>query len=172
MGQCGCCTVLVDGKPRLSCTMKATLAAGKSVTTLEGLPEETRKEIADCFVHAGGVQCGFCIPGFAMRAEALLGRNACPSREEIAKDMRAHLCRCTGEGEESLPVEADLGNTGKSHLRRAFPEGPFAGDSSHNRGIGGSGNRTLDDPKTFTTGYPHVSSSASKLSRGRLYRRP
>ncbi|MCH8970970.1 MAG: 2Fe-2S iron-sulfur cluster binding domain-containing protein, partial [Acidobacteria bacterium] len=55
MGQCGCCTVLIGGKPRLSCTMKATQAAGKSVTTLEGLPEETRKEIADCFVHAGGV---------------------------------------------------------------------------------------------------------------------
>src|SRR4051812_25086633 len=71
MGQCGCCTVLIDGKPRLSCTMKASLAAGKQVTTLEGLPEETRKQIADCFVHAGAVQCGFCIPGIAMRAHAL-----------------------------------------------------------------------------------------------------
>lgn len=96
MGQCGCCTVLIDGKPRLSCTMKATSAAGKSVTTLEGLPEETRKQIADCFVHAGGVQCGFCIPGIAMRAHALCEKNASPTREEIAGELRAHLCRCTG----------------------------------------------------------------------------
>ncbi|MCG8404393.1 MAG: molybdopterin-dependent oxidoreductase [Phycisphaerales bacterium] len=96
MGQCGCCTVLVDGKPRLSCTTKASMAAGKNVITLEGLSEETRKQIADCFVHAGGVQCGFCIPGFAMRAHALLERNPEPTRQDIAADMRAHLCRCTG----------------------------------------------------------------------------
>src|SRR5215470_12414012 len=96
MGQCGCCTVLIDGKPRLSCTMKATHVSGKSVTTLEGLPEETRKQIADCFVHAGGVQCGFCIPGIAMRAHALCEKNATPTREEIANDLRAHLCWCKG----------------------------------------------------------------------------
>ena len=96
MGQCGCCTVLIDGKPRLSCTMKASMAVGKEVTTLEGLPEETRSRIAECFVQCGAVQCGFCIPGFAIRAHALLERSAEPSREEIAADMRAHLCRCTG----------------------------------------------------------------------------
>ncbi|MFQ5424830.1 MAG: molybdopterin cofactor-binding domain-containing protein [Phycisphaerae bacterium] len=96
MGQCGCCTVLIDGKPRLSCTMKASLAAGKSVTTLEGLSEAMRKQLADCFVRAGGVQCGFCIPGIAMRGHALLERNPCPTRQEIARDLRAHLCRCTG----------------------------------------------------------------------------
>ncbi len=93
---CGCCTVLIDGKPLLSCTTKATRVAGKSVTTLEGLSDDRRKQIADCFVHAGGVQCGFCIPGIAMRAHALLERNACPARDEIAADLRAHLCRCTG----------------------------------------------------------------------------
>jgi len=96
MGQCGCCTVLIDGKPRLSCTMKASMAVGKEVTTLEGLSEETRTQIAECFVQCGAVQCGFCIPGFAMRAHALLDRCSQPSREEIATDMRAHLCRCTG----------------------------------------------------------------------------
>ena len=96
LGQCGCCTVLIDGKPRLSCTMKASLAAGKEVTTLEGLPEETRREIAECFVKAGGVQCGFCIPGIAVRAHALIESNADPSRQQIANDLRAHLCRCTG----------------------------------------------------------------------------
>ncbi len=93
---CGCCTVLVDGKPRLSCTLRASAVEGKSVTTLEGLPDTARKQIADCFVHAGGVQCGFCIPGFAMRAHALCERDPSPTREEIVKDFRAHLCRCTG----------------------------------------------------------------------------
>ena len=96
LGQCGCCTVLVDGKPRLSCTMKASLAAGKEITTLEGLSEETRRQIAECFVQAGGVQCGFCIPGIAVRAHALIEKNACPTRDEIAGELRAHLCRCTG----------------------------------------------------------------------------
>ena len=96
MGQCGCCTVLIDGKPRLSCTIRAASAAGKRITTLEGLPAEQREEIADCFVEAGAVQCGFCIPGIAMRAHALCERSARPSRAEIAADLRAHLCRCTG----------------------------------------------------------------------------
>jgi xanthine dehydrogenase molybdenum-binding subunit len=96
MGQCGCCTVLIDDKPRLSCTIKAAAAAGKNVITLEGLPEDTRAQIADCFVEAGGVQCGFCIPGIAVRAHALLERCASPGRADIASDLRAHLCRCTG----------------------------------------------------------------------------
>jgi len=96
MGQCGCCTVLVDGKARLSCTMKASLVEGKEVVTLEGLPEATRREIARCFVEAGGVQCGFCIPGIAMRAHALVAKTGCPTREQVVNDLRAHLCRCTG----------------------------------------------------------------------------
>lgn len=95
-GQCGCCTVLIDGKPRLSCTMKATLTAGRRVTTLEGLSEVARQQLADSFVRAGGVQCGFCIPGIAMRSHALLEKNPTPTRAEIAATLRAHLCRCTG----------------------------------------------------------------------------
>jgi len=95
-GQCGACTVLIDDKPRLSCTIKASQLAGKHVTTLEGLSEIDRTQIGDCFVRSGAVQCGFCTPGLAMRAHALLHRNANPSRAQIATDMRAHLCRCTG----------------------------------------------------------------------------
>lgn len=127
MGQCGCCTVLIDGKPRLTCTMKATSAAGKSVTTLEGLPDETRKQIADCFVHAGGVQCGFCIPGIAMRAHALCEKNGSPARDEISNELRAHLCRCTGytkivdaidllakvRGGEPMPENGCIGKVGE-----------------------------------------------------------
>lgn len=96
MGQCGCCTILIDGKPRLSCTLAPAAAAGREVLTLEGLPDSERGRIADCFVHAGGVQCGFCIPGIAVRAHALCEREPAPSRERIEHELRAHLCRCTG----------------------------------------------------------------------------
>ena len=95
-GACGCCTVLIDEKPRLACTLRAEKAEGRRIVTAEGLPPDVRDQTADCFVRAGGVQCGFCIPGIAMRAMALLERNASPSRAEIEHELRAHLCRCTG----------------------------------------------------------------------------
>lgn len=94
--QCGCCTVLVDGKPRLSCTLPAGKVEGKDVVTCEGLSDEVRSHLAQAFVETGGVQCGFCIPGIAVRAAALVMRNPHPTRDQIAKDLRSHLCRCTG----------------------------------------------------------------------------
>ena len=96
MGQCGCCTVLVDGTARLSCVLKSEKVRGKNVVTLEGLPEERRREIAECFVRTGGVQCGFCIPGIAARAESLLNKNPDATRDQIADALKGHLCRCTG----------------------------------------------------------------------------
>ena len=95
-GACGCCTVLIDGQPRLSCTLSAPRVAGRTVTTLEGLSEQTRQQLADSFVRAGGVQCGYCSPGIAMRSVALLEKNPEPTRAEIANGLRPHLCRCTG----------------------------------------------------------------------------
>ncbi|MFO0788278.1 MAG: molybdopterin cofactor-binding domain-containing protein [Pirellulales bacterium] len=94
--QCGCCTVLMDGKPVLSCALAPEKAEGKSITTLEGLDEEHRQQIADSFVRCGGVQCGFCIPGMAMRGVGLCDKNPSPSREEITTALKPHLCRCTG----------------------------------------------------------------------------
>ncbi|MCI0335380.1 MAG: molybdopterin-dependent oxidoreductase [Planctomycetes bacterium] len=94
--QCGCCTVLMDGKPVLSCALSPAKAEGKSITTLEGLDDERRQQIADSFVRCGGVQCGFCIPGMAMRGVGLCEKNPEPSREEIATALKPHLCRCTG----------------------------------------------------------------------------
>lgn len=94
--QCGCCTVLMDGKPILSCALSPAKAEGKSITTLEGLDEKHRQQIADSFVRCGGVQCGFCIPGMAMRAVGLCDKNPNPSREEITTALKPHLCRCTG----------------------------------------------------------------------------
>ena len=96
MAQCGCCAVLVDGQPKLSCGYKASRVAGKTVTTTEGFSGELRGQIAECFVRAGGVQCGFCIPGIVVRAVALLDRNPSPTREQIANSLKSHLCRCTG----------------------------------------------------------------------------
>src|SRR5947207_2358818 len=81
---CGCCTLLIDGQPRLACVTKPAQIAGKEIVTLEGLPEETRQQLAECFVRCGGVQCGFCIPGMAMRGVAIVDENPNPTRTEIA----------------------------------------------------------------------------------------
>ena len=93
---CGCCTLLVDGAARVSCTTKPKQIAGKHIITLEGLPEKTRRELADSFVSCGGVQCGFCIPGMAMRGYSVAKDNPEPSRPEVAHELRGHICRCTG----------------------------------------------------------------------------
>ncbi|MFQ5655293.1 MAG: selenium-dependent xanthine dehydrogenase, partial [Planctomycetota bacterium] len=93
---CGCCLALIDGKPKVTCAIPAERAAGKEIVTLEGLPEEERRLIARAFVAAAGLQCGYCIPGIALRAKALLDRNASPSRADIAAALHGHLCRCTG----------------------------------------------------------------------------
>ncbi len=95
-GQCGCCLALVDGQAKTTCATDAAKVAGKQVVTLEGLPKGERALLAQAFVAAGGLQCGFCIPGFALRAKHLCDKNPTPSREEIAKAIDGHLCRCTG----------------------------------------------------------------------------
>ncbi|MSP24071.1 MAG: selenium-dependent xanthine dehydrogenase [Myxococcales bacterium] len=95
-GQCGCCVVNINGQGVTSCAMLTTKVAGKRVVTNEGLPEQERTIIARAFATSGGVQCGFCIPGFVARTAAILGRDANPSREQIKKQLGVHLCRCTG----------------------------------------------------------------------------
>ena len=96
MGQCGCCAVMVDGKVVLSCVVKAKTVAGKKVSTLEGLAPEERELLARAFVTTGGLQCGFCIPGIAMRAKWMLDQDPAMPREDIARWLGPHLCRCTG----------------------------------------------------------------------------
>ncbi|MGZ8629295.1 MAG: selenium-dependent xanthine dehydrogenase, partial [Actinomycetota bacterium] len=95
-GSCGACTVLVDGRPVVSCAQRATHAEGRSVLTQEGLDPAERERWADGFVVSGASQCGFCSPGILMKAEGLLAKNPSPSREEIAKALAGNLCRCTG----------------------------------------------------------------------------
>lgn len=95
-GQCGCCTVIVDNRPMVSCVVKADRVAGKNVLTLEGVPEHERDIWARSFVQAGGLQCGFCIPGIVARAKSLVDKQPNPSREDITKMLNPHICRCTG----------------------------------------------------------------------------
>ncbi len=94
--QCGCCTILIEGRPRLACAWKIGKVQGKSIQTLEGLAPPIRDDLAESFLRTGGCQCGFCIPGIAMRAVALVQANAHPRRAEIVRALRPHLCRCTG----------------------------------------------------------------------------
>src|SRR2546425_1418331 len=97
-GTCGCCLILVDGWPALSCLRKPAQIEGHDVVTLEGLPEETRRILGDAFVLEGGVQCGFCIPGILVRASSLMRQEVTDDRGAIAKALDGHLCRCTGYG--------------------------------------------------------------------------
>jgi aldehyde oxidoreductase len=96
-GQCGCCTVLVDGKPSVSCSLVLDRVAGKAVTTLEGLPADERERYAAAFASTGALQCGFCTPGIVMRTKYLVDKDG-PSltRDKAARHLGGHLCRCTG----------------------------------------------------------------------------
>jgi xanthine dehydrogenase small subunit len=94
-GQCGCCTVLVDGEPRVACVTPALRIAGREVTTVGGLDREIRDALVDAFVACGGSQCGFCTPGILVRAAGLVARDR-TTRIEIDRALAAHLCRCTG----------------------------------------------------------------------------
>jgi aerobic-type carbon monoxide dehydrogenase small subunit (CoxS/CutS family) len=96
-GECGSCTVLIEGKPILSCLALAVDYPNKEITTIEGLSQgEKLTPVQQAFVDCGAVQCGFCTPGMILSASALLKRNLSPSEEEIRKALEGHLCRCTG----------------------------------------------------------------------------
>ena len=96
-GQCGCCTVLIDGKAVVSCQQPLTKVAGSSITTLEGFADEERSKFASAFAACGGLQCGFCIPGIVVRAKAQIDKKgAALEPSDMARHLGAHLCRCTG----------------------------------------------------------------------------
>ncbi|HEV2316211.1 MAG TPA: (2Fe-2S)-binding protein [Thermoplasmata archaeon] len=97
LGTCGCCTVLVDGRPTLSCLTLARFVEGRSVTTIEGVtPAGELHAVQKAFVEHGATQCGFCTPGFVMTAVALLRDQPHPDREEVVRAISGNLCRCTG----------------------------------------------------------------------------
>lgn len=96
-GQCGCCTVMIDGKAQISCQFPIAKAQGKSITTLEGLDQDERDTFAEAFAACGGLQCGFCIPGIVMRAKSQIDKKGSAlTRQDMSRHLGAHLCRCTG----------------------------------------------------------------------------
>lgn len=96
-GECGACTILADGEARLSCLMLAAQLEGRNLITIEGLgSEKALHPIQEAFIEHGAVQCGFCTPGMALAAAALLKNNPRPAREEIRQGISGNLCRCTG----------------------------------------------------------------------------
>jgi carbon-monoxide dehydrogenase small subunit len=97
VGECGSCTVLVDGNPTLACSTLAIAVRDKEILTIEGLSRGAQLHpLQQAFVDGGAIQCGFCTPGMIMMAKALLYENPNPTREEVKEGLGGNLCRCTG----------------------------------------------------------------------------
>ena len=155
-GTCGCCVVMIDGHPALSCLRKPEQAEGREVVTVEGLSDTMRRSIGDAFVLEGGVQCGFCIPGIVIRAASLIEQGRTADRGVVAKALDGHVCRCTGYGriidaiQTAGEAHANGGRLPRREPRRhhffgeAFGLGrnpAFATDATRSHGIGQSVSR-------------------------------
>ena len=127
-GQCGCCTVLIDGKARIACQTPMEKVSGSKVFTLEGFDPKERELYSQTFAAHGALQCGFCIPGILVRTKALIDRKGDSlTREEASRHLGAHLCRCTGYtkildavealASEETPVRIESGGVGSSGVR-------------------------------------------------------
>ena len=117
LGTCGCCAVLIDGVPKLSCLTLAAETKGKEITTVEGLADGSHLHpIQKTFSECGGSQCGFCTPGFLVVISALLNENNNPNDEEIKNAIEGNLCRCTGYQQiiESVHSAAAILNSNNS----------------------------------------------------------
>ncbi len=146
-GQCGCCTVWVDGSPRVSCVTPVRRVAGRRVTTADGLPDEVRRRWAEAFVAAGASQCGFCTPGIVMRLASLEPRGKGVDGAAVRGALAAHLCRCTGwqtvvEAAEQVLGGPDPAAVGRDPLLvswRAQLEGPTFQTSDRRTVLGEAG---------------------------------
>lgn len=111
MGECGACTVIVDGRAVLSCLTLAVEMEGRDIVTIEGLEKEGRLDhLQQSFVNNGAIQCGYCSPGMILSAKALLDEDPRPSREKVLHAIGGNLCRCTGYAKivEAIEKAADL----------------------------------------------------------------
>ncbi len=128
-GECGACTILVDGEPVNSCLLYAAKLQGRKITTIEGLTaEDGAKELhplQEAFISEGAVQCGFCTPGMILSAKSLLDRNPEPDVQAIEEALSGNLCRCTGYGKIVKAVQ-----------KAAAGGGPGAGGSARSGGSG------------------------------------
>jgi carbon-monoxide dehydrogenase small subunit len=107
IGECGACTVLIDGIPVNACLVLAPKVAGRKVETVEGLgSQESLHPLQKSFIDHGAIQCGFCTPGILMSSKALLEANSNPTREEVKEAISGHLCRCTGYHQIIEAIEA------------------------------------------------------------------
>lgn len=116
-GECGACTILLDGKPVPSCLLYAPKLNGRKVQTIEGITEKDGKlsPIQEAFIEEGAVQCGFCTPGMILSSKALLEKNPYPSDAEIEEAISGNICRCTGytkiiKAIKSVSDKMDMGN--------------------------------------------------------------
>ena len=110
LGECGTCTVLVDGLPQLSCLILPAQVEGRSIGTIEGMADgSTLHPLQQAFVDLGAAQCGYCTPGMLLTAQALLQSNPTPTGEEIRSALAGNLCRCTGYSKivEAVQLAAD-----------------------------------------------------------------
>ena len=136
MGTCGCCSVLIDGEPRLSCLTLAQEASGCAITTVEGLSDGHHLHpIQQTFAECGGSQCGFCTPGFLVVISALLEENPQPDDDEIKCAIEGNLCRCTGYQQivDSVKAASDILTSGET------TEDHTAAKSDPNPGFSGGG---------------------------------
>jgi xanthine dehydrogenase small subunit len=156
-GQCGCCTVLVDGEPRVACVTPAARVAGRAVTTVEGLDPRVRSELVSAFLGTGGSQCGFCTPGILVRAAALRSRDR-GRRVDVDRALAAHLCRCTGwetihEALAEAPPKPVPGR-GDAAARRARLEGGVAQRVGNDVPLGGGGFADDSAPRDALVAVP------------------
>jgi aerobic-type carbon monoxide dehydrogenase small subunit (CoxS/CutS family) len=110
LGECGTCTVLIDGKPQLSCLILPVQVEGKAITTIEGMADGSRLHpLQQAFAELGAAQCGYCTPGILLAAQSLLVENPNPTRDEVREALAGNLCRCTGYTKILQAVELAAG---------------------------------------------------------------
>jgi nicotinate dehydrogenase subunit A len=166
LGQCGACTVLVDGAPALSCITPILLLAGRQITTLEGLGTLAHPgPMQQAFIEEQAAQCGFCIPGMMMRAQALLQRNPHASESDIRTQLEPNLCRCGTHMRILRAVQraAELMKSGAAPQTLADPLGQGSTSATSQP----SANPDTDQPSTATGSPDHLRRPAHSEQRER-----